>query len=185
MLNAISQFCYDYYDQIPAHSLRAIGLSAVTTFTATVILLAASKGSNKAVDVSRPVLGAGIALMAATIHALTIPIFNYLFDNNGIYNPYQEAVHVVFSMTLTQLLINRVTSLNINLLTSNLWDPHKDSFVIWTSSYIRIIGDIMLRALAYSCPAPIISSWRSDMQDWGINFNQTTPIYLPVFNPSI
>lgn len=171
MLNGINHCCKDYYDQIPANSLRAIGLSAVTSFTATLCF--------PKTDLSRPFLAAGIVGLAATIHAITAPIFNYIFDNKGVYNPYQEFAHILFNTTLTQILFNRVTPFNINLLNNDLVS-FSNRYGMMTSSLIRIIADITLRALNYFEPLGSADA-RLELQNLGINFSQTTPIYFTVY----
>lgn len=179
MINGISQFCHDYYDQIPVHSLKAVGLSAVTTFTASVLLFSDMENS-RALDL-RPFLGAGIAAVAAAIHALTIPIFNYIFDNNGIYNPYQEFAHTISCKFLTQILFNRVTAFNINLLEGDQ-STLVNNFTVFLSCQMRMVADIMIRLIAYFNVVPhhVIGGTRHQIQSWGVNFNQTTPIYFVV-----
>ena len=65
MFNAVNQFCQNYYDQTPIGGLKAAGLSAVVSFTASVIIITLKTGSNPTPDLSRAALAAGISCSPA------------------------------------------------------------------------------------------------------------------------
>lgn len=108
MFSEINQFCKNYYNQIPSNSLKAMGLSAVCTFTVHVAFL---NGRNIEVsDLSRAAVFSGIAALATATQAVITPIFNYLFSNDEKkYNPYQELVQLTCSEALTRFSIEILT----------------------------------------------------------------------------
>lgn len=160
MLNRMSQFCQDYYNQIPAHSLKAIGLSAAASFFATIIFYRAQNIS--------PLASAKIAIIASTIHALITPMFNYIFANNGhTYNSYQEFCQIILNVLVIRALGRSVFNCRVGAM---------------PSCVMRIAADIAFRILPSTGGfIPARRQVRSELQDLGVNFSQTTPIYCTFY----
>lgn len=139
-MNTIKQSFEDYYNEIPEHSLRAIGLSGIYSFTATVALLSL-RHQNQHVHYSRAIYSAGIAVVASTIQALTMPFFNYAFNNKGeghSYNPYQDYVHVLCSLAVSEILINQTMGTTVNLTTGTFSHLlNKNLYIVFSTSVIK------------------------------------------------
>jgi len=179
MFNSISQFCSNYYDQLPADGFKAAALSVTLSFTASVMAISLSSPVNQAPSLSRVVLATGIAVTATAIHVATTPIFNYIFDNpTNAFHGWLEFVRFFVDMTLTHLLINHATAFKINLLTSN--NIQKGNFIILPSNIIKAGIDMVLRPLNLIDPA-FANDIRNVLQNCGMNFNQNfTPIYVTI-----
>ncbi len=176
MLKAIGDFSYSYYSQIPENSLKTIGLSAISSYASTVIMLKAlypdQIGKN---PYDRPLFCAGIAGVAAAVHALTTPIFNYLFARpEGSYNPIQEAVQIAVTLTVTPLIIKACME-RFGLKPDLLIKAAKISFLV--SSFLRLPLDVMFRGMEVSMPE-FTKNCRDIASKIGINFKQSTPAYI-------
>lgn len=138
MFNNISKICNDYYNQLPADGLKSAGLSALYSFTASLIVIKLKTPINQMPsNLSRAGLAAGIAFTAATINALTAPIFNYLYDNpNNYFNCWEEFLRNITSLSLTHILINSTTAFKVNLLTA--FNLKNENFIIFSTSLIKI-----------------------------------------------
>jgi hypothetical protein len=153
MFSAVNQFSQNYYDQLPADGLKAAGLSVVFSFTASIVMLTLITPSNQAPNnLSRAGLAAGIAFLATSIHALTTPIFNYLFDNpnNQTLNGFQEFIKVVIDITLAHILINYTTALKVNLITTTSINLHDGNFICLPNNLFEISTDMALRCFGSS-----------------------------------
>lgn len=145
MLNSINQFCKDYYTQIPSDGFKAACLSSAFSFAASVLVISFTTPVNQMPNLSRAGLAAGISFLAACIHAITTPIFNYLLDNpnndfNGFYELFKECINI----TLAHLLINHATPFKVNLITAYDW---KNENIVLCSNVLRISLDIAFKAL--------------------------------------
>lgn len=181
-MNAISQFCKDYYNEIPEHSGRKICFSALSSFVFGVILIVVKSPTNTLVNLTRAVGASAIALIVTTIHALTIPIFNYAFkksEDSESYSPSQEFMHIISSMAVTELLINHTTPFKVNLSTSLSYNcPH---LVLNPNLFKVALGLIAQIAVQLSHgPFPSVSISIPQIEKF-INFSkQTTPIYIVI-----
>jgi hypothetical protein len=105
-----------------------------------------------------------MAILATTIHALTIPVFNYIFSNKGVYNSFQELTHSIITEVLTISLMKQ-TAFKADLLKT-------DITIVGSYTYKMLIDTILSISGAYSNPT-VAAAWR-------LKFNlthQTTPIY--------
>ncbi len=170
MINEVNQFCKNYYDSIPAHSLKAIGLSAIGSFTVAILLF---QKPDQATDFSRPAICAGITVVAASIHALTAPLFAFVFDNTGTYNPYQDIFQTICSIAFTEILINHSVSYKVNLLSSKFC-----SHVVLPSALFKAAAAIALCELANQTFA---DNAQQNVKKLGVDFNQnTTPVFFVI-----
>lgn len=80
VLATISQAFQNYYDELPMEIIPTIGKSAIFTFTVSAIF--SSRNAEGAFDATRPLLKAGVAALASTIHALLTPLFNKVLGRN-------------------------------------------------------------------------------------------------------
>lgn len=80
-----------YYDNLPEKIFPTIGQSAGLSL-AVGVLLSASLAGNGLTDLSRPLLHAGVAAIASTIHALLTPLFNQIFGPSRTDNPVYELI---------------------------------------------------------------------------------------------
>lgn len=174
MFTPISQFCQNYYDQIPDDSLKTIAFSGVLSFVAEVFVITLSSPTNQTPNLTRSAFAFSIAVVAASIHAITTPIFNYLFDNpKHEFNGYQEYIQILVDITLTHVLINHTTS--INLITA--MNLQNGNFIILPSNILKSSTDIGLRLLNLLDPT-VSADLRHMIEDIGMDFNSnTTPIY--------
>lgn len=172
MISAIRQACQSYYSQLPVNMLPAMGRSAFFSFTASFILVAAD--SSKSIVLARPMITAGIACAASTIHALTNPLFNYIFENQEI-QWHQEIIRLVIDFTLTGLLLKQVTAYKVNELAL------KKLALIFVSSHMaRLIIDVPL-SLLHVVDKGAADTSKAWLTQWGIEFNTTTnPTYLVI-----
>jgi hypothetical protein len=107
MLDNIRQMGQFYYDNLPDNSIKAIGCSALCSFTVTAIF---GKGSDGVLDLSRPLIAAAIASTASLIHALITPIIEYFWPSNPNWKLTQELIKQTVSVVTTSALINAQSS---------------------------------------------------------------------------
>lgn len=181
MIQTIKQTCQNYYNQIPAGSLRAVCRSGLFSFTASLILF---NSDPRAVNLIRPALAGTTAAVASSIHALIIPLFNYICGNHQS-QWYKELFLTCSSLALAHVGLNyALPSCNINLITT--LSP-LDRFVILSSSLVKIIlqlpsscihlmgVDVIVPELADS----VRSKSEYIAQCLGINLNRiSTPVYF-------
>jgi hypothetical protein len=182
MINAINQFCHDYYNQLPVDGLKVAGLSAVYSFTASLTVVMLRIPFNQPPNLSRPALAAGIAFFASAIHVLALPIFNYLFDNpkSGTFNGFQEFIKLTIDLTFVHVLINNTTAFKINLLTGA--GLKNGSFPILPSNFFKIVADIYAD-ICIRCSESVTGTFiRTFCTTYlGMDFNDnSTPIYITV-----
>ncbi|MBA2369979.1 MAG: hypothetical protein H0V82_13325 [Candidatus Protochlamydia sp.] len=117
MLDAIQTACYNYYQEIPINSTRAVARSAILSFVASLII--SNQPHQSALNFSRPLMAASVGALASTINALTAPFFKWMFGNKK-YHIHQELIRVFVDLTLTQSIINYGTSHKVNLFAPHL-----------------------------------------------------------------
>lgn len=81
VLSAINQACQSYYANLPRKIFPTIAKSAGYTFAAA--LFFSNRNVQGAIDISRPLLHAGIAALASAIHALMTPLFDQVFGKSN------------------------------------------------------------------------------------------------------
>lgn len=173
MINTVNQFCQGYYNQIPTDGLRAVGLSALFSFTASVLVIACTTPVNQMPNLSRAGVAAGISCLAATIHALTTPIFNFLFNNpNNDFDGRIECMRFVIDITLVHILINHIIAFKINLLmsTTSTHIPH---------TLVKIFLDMSLKFGEFITEQSLPDIRDMFEQRFHVDFNQnSSPIYI-------
>lgn len=181
MFNTVNQFCQNYYDQLPTDGLRAIGLSTILSFTASVTIITLTTPTNQMPNsLSRAGCVALISCLATSIHVVTHPIFNYVFDNpNDEFNGYQEFISTCIDITLSHILINYATSYKVNLLTS--MSISKENFIILPSSIVKITLDMLFRGLDYIYPGIRDEAYNDLKNEFNIDLKySSTPVYLVI-----
>ena len=117
MIDTIQEGFKDYYNALPEHTLRSIGLSAVCTFTASTLAASQVAGWNQPVSFYRPFLATAISTVASTIHALTRPFFDYLFNNTTRdYNGFQDCFQYFTVTVFTHMYVLTAISLENDFL---------------------------------------------------------------------
>jgi uncharacterized membrane protein YbhN (UPF0104 family) len=173
MFGSIGQFCKNYYDQIPLYTFKTAACSAAITFA---ICITVVRGpSYPRVDLSRAGSAATIAVVATLIHALTTPLFNYIFDTNGqSFNGYKELCRFFINVGFTQILINHTTPFKIGLLDGV---TYKHNFLCVPGTLQKIASDVLIVAadlLEIGIPS------RNTLQTW-FDFNTNpTPYYIVI-----
>lgn len=180
MLQSIQQGCLNYYNELPEKSIKNIGLSALLTFTSSIIFATLSTGHNQPISFYRPFLATAISILSSTIHALTNPLFRYLFQNSANeYNGFKNFLQCITDITFTELLIYNTTACRINLITTTI--PGGNNFAILPHDIIKMSCDMIFRTTDYfSGPGfPLRQAMISILQQWGIDLNvDANDIYL-------
>lgn len=178
MFNAVSQACQNYYDQLPADGLKAIGLSAAVSLFASVTIITMTSPANQVPDLSRAYLAHGISLLAATVHVLTNPIFNYILDNpNNDFNGFHEFLKSFVNITFVHILINNNTAFKVNIITSmNFRDGN---FIILPSNIFKAPVDAAIKLVEFTAghvPTPLVNFFTDVLH---MDFKQnSTPFYI-------
>lgn len=118
-LRGVFTKCSDYYDQIPPDTIRKIAYSGVFAFTATVVYHASKKTLTEPYNVTRPLVAAGVAMLASLIYSLTNPLFNKILGNNKI-TFLGEFMKGCVNVFLTSVAISYLTTSKVNLLALSL-----------------------------------------------------------------
>lgn len=165
MFDVVNKYCKAYYDKLPADGLKSAGLSAMYSFTASMIYIAWKTPMNQMPnDLSRAGIAAGIGFVAAGIHAITQPIFNYFFSNpDNHFNMWEEIIRNLTSISLTHILINDITPFKINLITPR--SPINENFIIFPTTLIHI---------AIQAAASVASIFSSSIK----GVKNSSPIYI-------
>jgi len=180
MFNRVNQFCQSYYNELPADGLKTALKSSIFSFTAS-ILLCCSR-INQTPDFPRIFVASLIGGVASVIHVLTTPFFNYLFDNphSHTFSGIQEMIKYLVNVTFTQLLINKITASNFNLITAII--PKGENFFIFASNNIKVIYDISKSLLDWMSSGGAVrvqDPFARDPLEGFFDFNKNPPpIYL-------
>jgi hypothetical protein len=113
VFQAIYEKCQDYYDQIPADTLKKMAISAVSTFTVTFIF--SKKIPTEPYNLGRPLFAAGVATLASLVYALTTPLFNMIFEEERL-QFHRECTKQVVNIALNSILVSYFTASKINVL---------------------------------------------------------------------
>lgn len=189
MISNIGQFFSHYYNEIPPNSLRTIGCSAITSFVITILFGGIGK-NNPAFDLTNTVLATGISTLATTIHALTHPIFNYIFHtHNGEFNGFKESAKILINSALTHSLINNLTPYKINFINNLLDDEKRKVFLLIPSNVIKMGVDMGLRIVEKieNLVTGSNNAYFGNNQIgnfFGVNFSfNSTPMYITMLSP--
>jgi len=119
ILDDFRQRCQDYYEQIPDNTWQTIAKSAVFSFTVVLITQGRVHNAKSAVSIdnySRPLMAAGIGILATSIHAIATPIFTATFGNDNQLTWYQEFIKNVVVRVLTTFLVIYIAGQNVDVL---------------------------------------------------------------------
>lgn len=133
VFSTISQACQSYYDNLPDAIFPSIAKSAGYSFT--IALLLSARSPEGALDLTRPLIRAGVAALASTIHALMTPLFDKIFGpsrtSEGFYELVKSCTVAVFASALVGYGVNSSIQLSAfklyYLISSN-------SFTAWFTS---------------------------------------------------
>lgn len=134
VLEAIKQTFVNYYDELPENIAPTIAKSAFYTFTASLIIAGASS-KEKAFDMTKPLIYAGVAALASFIHALVTPLFNKIFGTRQR-DAFHELTKSCIIALLTTALIDYATTSKINLLAFKMFYLiSANSCIAWLSFF--------------------------------------------------
>ncbi|CUI16845.1 hypothetical protein PNK_1228 [Candidatus Protochlamydia naegleriophila] len=108
MIDTMTRAVYSYVDQMPHNVLDSALKSGIYSFA----LNSAFSGSFEV----GAVIG-GIAATVSLVHALTTPLFKRMVGGDVVQWP-QRACHLLVNLALTQVAVNAVTALRVNLISS-------------------------------------------------------------------
>ena len=128
---AIGQSFVNYYDELPNDIISTVAKSAFYTFT--IALLFSTKSVEQTLDITRPLIKAGVAALASFIHALMTPLFNKVFGTTQL-NAVHELVKSCVVAVLTSTVMNLTTTSQVNLLAFRLF------YLISSNSFIAWLG---------------------------------------------
>jgi hypothetical protein len=136
MIASFNNVCQNYYNHLPANTVRSVGQSALFSFSACFLFVTLPQG-NQAGQMSnllRPIVVAGIAALASSIHALMNPLFEFIFGDPQI-KAYREGIKWVVVSTLTSIVIARLTNTQFDLRAIQLILPLSLNFIrgFWSS----------------------------------------------------
>jgi len=117
MFNVIQQRCLSYYNEIPVDTFPTIAKSAIFSF-----MISITRGELKLTSIeqyTRPLIAAGIAAVAALVHAILSPIFNTAFGNNNQITQYQEIMKSILVTGLTRVLLGYATNQRVDVMKTN------------------------------------------------------------------
>jgi len=158
-----------YWFELPDNMVSSIGKSALYSFTASFILTAAD--TTKTIVLNRPLTAGAVACLAATVHALTNPVFNYIFENKKIIW-HQEIVRYVIDYTVTCLLLKQATAYKVHELAFK-----KSSLFFMSSHMLRLVIDVPL-GLVQMVDQEAANQAKTWLTRWGITFKTSVnPTY--------
>lgn len=181
MIQSMNQVCQNYYDNLPSDTIKIAAKSALFSFITSVCIVAITTKPNQPVDLARSALAATIAATATIIHALTQPIFNYLFDQKlNSSDSYVEFIRVLYDIIFTHVLVNNLTAFKINLINTII--PSGENFVILPSNLIRISLDLGVKCVSAAIDPALANQIGVFFTNNGIdlNFTNSTPTYITI-----
>lgn len=183
MLNVINQFCHNYYQEIPNGSLNTIAVSAASSFVVSAMFTSCIK-PDQLLDLSRPLLATGVSIVAATIHALTIPMFNHCFNNpqNKGYSPLQDFIQLFLSLSISEVLINTVSINKTHIFTATYNNNINSIHLLFLINTTKMAIGAAVRIIVNQTASPGVSQINLTFDDptiFGFNFkNNSTPYYI-------
>jgi hypothetical protein len=135
VISAIKQTCQSYYDALPEEIVPTIAKSALCTLAISVIFI--KRDFKEVINLASPLLNAGVAALASTIHALMTPFFNYVFGTKKL-----DWTHEMIKSVTTAVLASGLTSMaltaQVNLVAFKLFHLiSANSFIAFFSSAPR------------------------------------------------
>lgn len=132
VFTAIGQAFQNYYDELPNRILPTIGKSAGITFA--VSLIFTRPNAEGLYDMSRPLLQAGVAALASTIHALMTPLFNEVFGKSNTSDVFYEVVRSWIVGAVASALVGSVQQSSFQITAIKLFYLISlNSFAAWSS----------------------------------------------------
>ncbi len=159
IVNLIHNGIKSYYMQLPVNTGPSICRSALYSFAASFIILK-TNSSRATANLTRPLVLSGVAATASLMHALTTPIFNYIFENQDM-KWTQETFRFIFTFTMIQLALNHPSSSKINQMITN-----KKSFYFFSSNLIGIGVELIAKGMG--C---IDQTYADHFKTWTNTFN--------------
>jgi hypothetical protein len=114
MLESIRSVCRTYYHEMPEQTLQSIGISAVYTFTYHLLTMPVVKGRGYEVNLLKPIMAATAASLASLIHALTTPIFTFIFGDNRV-TFCRQGIKSISAVLLTDAIFGYSSTRRVNL----------------------------------------------------------------------
>lgn len=105
MIDTIMRNVHGYIEQIPGNAPEKILKSGVYSFVLTSVISG---------NLQAGALMGGIAATVSTVHALTTPLFKRMVGGDVVSWP-QRACHQFVNLFITQVAVNVITPLRINL----------------------------------------------------------------------
>lgn len=174
MLEAVRQTCQRYYDEIPAGTGQAIAKSALYSFAASAILFSTRPSS---VNLSRPVVAAGVSALASSIHALTAPLFNKVFDRNDPPYLHSEIVKLFVDMALVHVAVQQTPLKACAEIFGTMSKTHV--FVLYSSELLRSTAKLILGIISLLDPYGSRHVREFCENRLGIDLSRpATPIYI-------
>lgn len=135
VFQSIKNVCQAYYNDLPNDTFQTIGKSALFSFTVTLLLTNSLRKLNDApINFARPLVAAGVAVTASLIHALTTPIFNYIFGDKET-KIYREVLKYFINLSCTYLIFNRLTPYKTHAFALNV-------FQAWSLNFLKSICEV-------------------------------------------
>ena len=155
MIDTVWTKCQDYYDQIPRDTLPAVGLSLLASFAVNVIYLNRNLLMTKNAaefEGVQPAVAALVAGTASLIHALTAPIFDYIFGDNEVKFE-REIIKAVCVLSLTYLFLNRIPGIKAHQLAILVFQRTFPSmlFKAEIDLFARFVDAVGARAFGNAC----------------------------------
>lgn len=171
MFNTVQNHFHDYYTQLPLNTCPSIFRSALYSFSISFIL---GGVDSRAIQLTRPLMTAGVASTATLIHALTNPVFNYIFENRGV-KWHQETIRFIIDITVTSLLASHVTTIKVQELAFE-----KTAFWFMSTHAARVGVDLAV-GLIGTLDERIATQARNWLGTWGFKFNiEDNPTYIVI-----
>ena len=118
VLTAINNAFKNYYDELPNKIIPTIAQSAGISFAISILF---AKSVNGTLDMSRPLLNAGVAALASTLHALATPLFNQVFGPSHTDRFFYEFIKSCIIGTLASALVGSVQQRSLQITAFKLY----------------------------------------------------------------
>jgi hypothetical protein len=99
---------------MPEQTLQTIGISAVYTFTYHLLTMPVVKGRGYEVNLLKPIMAAAAASLASLIHALTTPIFTFIFGDNQV-TFCRQGIKSISAILSTDAILSYSSTRRVNL----------------------------------------------------------------------
>ncbi len=171
IFNTVQDRFHVYYAQLPANTLPSMFRSALYSFSISFII---GGIDSRTIQLTRPLITAGVAGLATLIHALTNPFFNYIFENQRI-KWHQEAIRFIIDVTATSLLVRQAAAFKVQELIFQ-----KAAFWFMSTHVARLGIDLTISCIG-ALDEEAVTQARNWLGTWGIKFDtDDNPTYLVV-----